>query len=42
MELDPLTADCVLKVNGTRRAAMKAVAWPPKGNRWIGHDDEPP
>jgi hypothetical protein len=39
VQLDLLAPNCVLDMDSARPAAMKAVAWPPNGNRRIGHDE---
>jgi hypothetical protein len=41
VQLDLLAPNCVLDMDSARPAAMKAVAWPPNGNRSIGHDEKP-
>jgi hypothetical protein len=37
VQLDLLAPNGVLEMDSARPAAMKAVAWPPNGNRRIGH-----
>jgi hypothetical protein len=41
VQLDLLAPNCLLEMDSARPAAMKAVAWPPNGNRLIGHGEKP-
>jgi hypothetical protein len=41
VHLDLLAPNCVLEMDSARPAAMKAVAWPPNGNRLMGHGEKP-